>query len=117
MARFLVLGVTDDKDFCQCCGRQGLKRVVFIEDTETQEVKHFGTTCATAPAKGFNVDKAVKAAISKFEDEQRLFWSRVNLEYRRRGGVHIPNPNKAGYFMPADVALKDKIASEVRAAN
>lgn len=115
MAKFQVLGVTDDKDFCQCCGRQGLKRVVFIENTETNEIKHFGTTCALAPAKGFNVDKQVKVAISRFEGAQRQFWSRVNMEYRRRGGQHVANPAKPGYFMPTDPALKDRVAAEFRA--
>ncbi|CAB3894334.1 hypothetical protein N7638_17440 [Achromobacter mucicolens] len=113
-SRFAVLGVTDDRDFCQCCGRQGLKRVVWIEDGESGAVRHFGTTCATAPAKGFGVAPAVKAAIARYEDAQRLFWTRVNTEYRRRGGRHVPDPARRGVFVPDDPALKDAVVAELR---
>ncbi|WP_287145228.1 hypothetical protein [Achromobacter sp.] len=114
--RFSVLGVTDDRDFCQCCGRQGLKRVVWIEDRESGVVQHFGTTCATAPAKGFGVAPAVKAATARFGDAQRLFWTRVNTEYRRRGGYHVPDPGRRGVFVAADSALKDAVTAELRQA-
>lgn len=43
---YKLLGVNDDKDFCSCCGKQGLKRVVWMEDNRTGEVNHFGTHCA-----------------------------------------------------------------------
>ncbi|WMD24010.1 hypothetical protein RAS12_30730 (plasmid) [Achromobacter seleniivolatilans] len=114
--RFAVLGVTDDRDFCRCCGRQGLKRVVWIEDRESGAVQHFGTTCATAPAKSFGVALGVKAAIARFEDAQRLFWTRVNAEYRRRGGRHVPDKGRRGVFVAADPTLKDAITTELRLA-
>lgn len=114
--RFAVLGVTDERDFCQCCGRQGLKRVVWIEDGESGAVRHFATTCATAPANGFGVAPALKAAIARFEDAQRLFWTRVNFEYRRRGGRHVPDPSRRGVFVAADPALKDAVLAELRQA-
>ena len=60
--RFEVLAVNDDRDFCECCGRQGLKRVVWVRDTETDVVKHFGTTCVLAPSKAFGVEADVKVA-------------------------------------------------------
>jgi len=112
--RFAVLGVTDDRDFCQCCGRQGVKRVVWIKDGESGAVRHFGTTCATSPARGFGVATAVKAAIARFDDAQRLFWTRVNAEYRRRGGRHVPDATRRGVFVAADPALKDAVIAELR---
>lgn len=114
--RFTVLGVTDDRDFCQCCGRQGLKRVVWIEDGESGAVRHFGTTCVTAPAMGFGVALAFKAAITRFDDAQRLFWTQVNTEYRRRGGRHVPDATRRGVFVAADPALKDTVVAELRQA-
>jgi hypothetical protein len=33
--RVKVLGVNDDRSSCQCCGREGLKRVVWLEIEET----------------------------------------------------------------------------------
>jgi hypothetical protein len=40
--RFTVKGINDEQSFCSCCGKQNLKRVVWIEDTETGEINHFG---------------------------------------------------------------------------
>lgn len=82
--RFVVIGVNDDKDFCECCGKQGLKRVVWVEDTETQTVRHFGTTCATSPVKGFPKDE-IKKAIGDFETLEALTWRAVHRECRRLG--------------------------------
>lgn len=45
-ATYKILGVNDDKDFCSCCGKQGLKKVVWLEHLESSEVNHFGTSCA-----------------------------------------------------------------------
>lgn len=89
MSRYEVLGVTDDRDFCECCGRTGLKRVVFIRDLETGETKHFGTTCATAPSKGFGIDKEVKAAIKRADDYQKVLNTLANQSYRAAGGVFV----------------------------
>ena len=68
--RFQVLAVNDSADFCECCGRKGLKRVVWVLDNETGEHKHFGTTCVLAPSKAFGLDKEVGAAIRQFAHEQ-----------------------------------------------
>jgi predicted metal-binding protein len=42
-----ILGVNDDRNFCECCGKVGLKRVVWIKNTETGEIVHYGTICVT----------------------------------------------------------------------
>lgn len=115
MARYQVLAVNDEKDFCECCGKKGLKRVVFIEDTETNEIKHFGTTCAIDPYKSFDVDSEVKQAIRKFDGEQQVFWSRVNAEYKARGGKYAVHPTKPGTWVAADMTLRDQICAEFRA--
>lgn len=87
MTRFQVLAVNDEKDTCQCCGRSGLKRVVWISDTETGDIKHFGTTCATAPVKGFDV-KAIKEAIKRRDSFEKTLNSMAHLQYRRAGGKY-----------------------------
>lgn len=71
MQRFKVKGVNDDKDTCECCGKAGLKRVVWIEDTETLEVRHFGTTCATNPAKAFGLKREIGKAVREFDSKQK----------------------------------------------
>ena len=42
---FTVLGITDDHDTCDCCGRTNLKRTVALRDSGG-EVGFYGTTCA-----------------------------------------------------------------------
>lgn len=106
--RYKVVGVNDDKDFCECCGRQGLKRVVWIEDTETQEIKHFGTTCAAAPVKGFGVDKEIKQAIRKFQDQTQAVWRYAHSLYRKAGGTYTGN-GQDGWKADNMVALEDCI--------
>lgn len=47
MSALRVVGVNDDADFCTCCGRVGLKRVVWIADSDFPgSPSHYGTTCA-----------------------------------------------------------------------
>ena len=67
-SRFVIKGINDEQDTCSCCGKTGLKRVVWIEDTETGDINHFGTSCATRPAKCFGITtKEINAEIRKFE--------------------------------------------------
>jgi len=68
--RFEVLGINDDRDFCECCGKLNLKRVVWIKDNETGIVRHFGVVCADKPAKGFDVSAEIKQASKEFKAKQ-----------------------------------------------
>lgn len=88
--RFHVVGVNDERDFCMCCGRKGLKRVVWVRDIETDEVKHFGTTCALAPSKSFGIDKEVRDAIRNFETGLKVRWAMAHKAYRAAGGTYGP---------------------------
>lgn len=88
-SRYEVLSVNDDSDSCECCGRTGLKRVVFIRDAETDETKHFGTTCAMSPVKGFGVDREIKAAIKRADDYNRTLAILANTAYRAAGGQFV----------------------------
>lgn len=98
--RYQVLGVNDDKDFCQCCGKEGLKRVVWIEDTETGEIRHFGTTCAASPRKGFGVDKQIKDAIAEFTNKTSAAAYLAHRAYRASGGAYVSNGQSS--FKAAD---------------
>lgn len=49
--KYKVLGINDDQSFCSCCGKEGLKRVVWMapihpEDGDLGEPEHYGTSCA-----------------------------------------------------------------------
>lgn len=69
MSRYQFLGVNDDRNFCECCGKQDLKRVVWIEDTEEGTIKHFGTTCATNPGKAFGhkMNASIRSASASYD--------------------------------------------------
>lgn len=45
-SRYIVAGVTDERDTCECCGKTDLKRVVVLLDLDTDEFVFYGTTCA-----------------------------------------------------------------------
>lgn len=91
MNRFEVRGVNDERDFCECCGKNGLKRVVWIEDMEMGDIKHFGTTCAQSPIKGFDCSKEIKKAIRTFEDKQKAIWAVAHRSYKALGGKYDYN--------------------------
>ena len=89
--RFKVLGVNDDRDFCECCGRENLKKVVWIEDAETGKIQHFGVVCADNPAKAFGLKREIKNAIANFQFKQQVMWKKARAIYRVRGGAFESN--------------------------
>ena len=112
-SRYKVLAVNDDRDFCECCGRQGLKQVVWIEDTETQEIKHFGTTCAAAPVNGFGVEKEIRGAISTFKARQQAFFRWSHKIYRKAGGTYTGNGQDG--WKANDMSLLERCLLQARA--
>ena len=92
MAKFQVKGVNDDRSECECCGKTGLKRVVWIENTETSEIKAFGTTCALSPVKGFDcteeIKKEVARATRKASEETQAIYGMAHKLYRKAGGSY-----------------------------
>lgn len=85
---YTIIGVNDDKDFCMCCGKQKLKRVVWIRNDDTEEVKHFGTTCALDPSKGFGLEKDIKSAIAKANEYAKQCNITTHRIYRKNGGTY-----------------------------
>lgn len=81
-----ILGINDDQDFCQCCGKTGLRRVVWIENLETGTIRHFGTTCAgkNAPALFGEIKEAKKAD----DNRDAQAWSAAHRHYRSEGGTY-----------------------------
>ncbi len=112
MAKYEVVGVNDDKDSCECCGKQGLKRVVWIRNIETGEVKHFGTTCATAPQKGFGVDKEIKSAINRFANKEKVLNTLARYGYKAAGGTYVANPDGCSWTV-ADKVLYQTVRAQI----
>lgn len=86
--KFKVLGVNSEKDFCQCCGKRGLMRVVWIQDVDTGEIMHYGTICVLSINKEFRLSAQhqIKSAI-KADNKLRLkLENRASTMYGLRGG-------------------------------
>lgn len=66
MAR--LLGTTNDKDTCDCCGRTDLKLTYAIEFDGAGDVRYYGSECAAKALKG--TQKDVKAAAKQIEAER-----------------------------------------------
>ena len=111
--RFKFLGINDDKSFCECCGRKGLQQVVWVEDTETGEIKHFGTTCANQPAKGFGLKKEIAEGLRSIKAQQQaIAYAALGL-YRASGGqiINFQDPKFGPCSRPAD-ALRFEVCKE-----
>lgn len=55
-----IIAINDRESSCQCCGKTGLKRVVWVEKS-CGEICHYGTTCATK--------RFLKKGYSKIENQ------------------------------------------------
>lgn len=112
-ARFQVIGINDKRDFCECCGKSGLARVVWILDTDTGEEKHFGTSCAAAPAKGFDVAKEIRAAIRTYDAAMQIVYRRARIAYKALGAAfETVMDGSVATTRPADSALWARLVSE-----
>jgi len=86
--------------------------VVWIEDSETQEIKHFGTTCATAPAKWFGVEKEIKQALLTFNAKQRALFQLSHGIYRKAGGTYTGNGQDG--WKANDMSLVEQCLTQAR---
>ena len=70
-----VLGITDDRTDCECCGKTNLKRTVALE-FENAGVRYFGVDCAAMAVHGrktkANAKKVVAAADAYKRDQDYL---------------------------------------------
>ena len=113
MSTFKVKAVNDDRDYCECCGRKNLKKVAWIENEETGEIKHFGVVCATAPAKGFDLEREMKEAVSLYERNRAIINSLTYNEYRKQGGKFAPIDGN-GVFKMLDRPLYEAIRVKIK---
>ena len=67
-----VIGINDDQSTCDVCGKEELKRVVWLENCETQSVVATGTTCAA---------KLQKIKVSEQKKKENDFVKEKSREY------------------------------------
>jgi hypothetical protein len=108
-SRFVIKGINDEESSCSCCGKTGLKRVVWIEDTETGEINFFGTSCATQPAKCFGITKKeVNSALRKFEADQ-VAVKNAAIVARHKAAYDLAVAEYTGGFRQVQSPLKPDI--------
>lgn len=75
-----ILGVNDDRDYCELCGKTNIARVVWLENKETGQVQHLGTSCAAKLLSGSKKVKNQKIVLRRAEiiEETKRIYSETN---------------------------------------
>jgi len=60
-----ILGINDDVSTCQCCGKTGLKRVVWLDLEDGSDPVAYGTSCAGMALYGRKNQTNTKLAMSR----------------------------------------------------
>lgn len=71
---FKMIGITDETNVCECCGKSNLKRVVVLEDIDTGSIVRYGCDCAARAM-------SVKGATVKTDN---LDWRYKTISYVRK---------------------------------
>jgi hypothetical protein len=86
--RFKIKAINDEESSCMCCGKSGLQKVVWIEDTETGDIQHFGCICALKPSKAFGIkEDDLKSYETAWKTILAIRNSKARRMYREAGGV------------------------------
>ena len=73
-----ILGITDERTTCECCGKANLKRTVVIEFSS--DIRYYGTTCA---AKALNFPNPEKYTSRNAELLVTDYGKRISSQERR----------------------------------
>jgi hypothetical protein len=78
-----VLGINSDETVCDVCGKENLKRVVWLQSSETGETVKAGTTCAALLQK-ITVKQEIKQEKEWFESQRKKIFEkfRSSHEYK-----------------------------------
>lgn len=122
-----VIGITDDQSVCDYCGKEALKRIVVMKNTETEVTMKVGTVCA-ANLQGIKKKEQVKKenawlkqrieAVSKIMDDmpehevyknaysQFIQWQNANPQMLSKEEILSKDRE---LIRPAYLAWKEKI--------
>lgn len=96
-----ILGITDERTTCECCGKEGLKRTVAIEFAS--EIKYYGTTCA---AKALNFPNPEKYTSRNAESLVNDFGKRELARDRRARAIESAQKQANEFNEPISVLRK-----------
>ena len=72
--KYKYLGTNDDQSFCCLCGKEELIKVIWLENTETGEIAHYGVCCG-AKLQGIKTEEFkvwIKEEKEKIKEETRF---------------------------------------------
>lgn len=69
-----ILGISDDCDTCDCCGRSGLKRTVALDAGQGGPAFHYGVNCA-ARALGKPAARVERLAEQREAERKQAAWA------------------------------------------
>lgn len=77
MSDLKFMGVTDERDACDCCGKSGLKRVVVFKNNNSGEFEFRGSSCALKAHKFLNkgIIKKANQHLDAFKKGSLAKWS------------------------------------------
>ena len=107
---FKILGICDNVNVCECCGKKNLKKTIAIEFLETSEIKYFGCVCAKQPIKGFDI-KEIKRAENNYNNIVKDSWAMTYREYKRQGGTFKEKDMYSWEY--SDTSLRDSIFNKI----
>lgn len=105
MTTYTIKGINDEEDTCSCCGKTGLKRVVWLAavsvDGEESEPMPLGTSCAAKKMYGKSIGKA--------KDENKLV-AEMNVAIKNKCYQLLESFVDSGsYCVPAELLEMAKI--------
>lgn len=97
-----ILGITDERTTCECCGKEGLKRTIVIEFSS--EIRYYGTTCA---AKALNFVNPERYTSRNAESLVNDFGKREVARERRARAIESAQAQANKWGEPVSVLRKE----------
>ncbi|WP_338704383.1 hypothetical protein V2W30_41405 (plasmid) [Streptomyces sp. Q6] len=101
--QWIIKGVVDDTDTCECCGRTNLKRVVALmpldaDGNEEGDVSYYGTSCAATALRWTHTRVANTARAANARANSRDEWARSAISRYARWEFATVREQAAAWF-------------------
>lgn len=87
---YKLVAINDDIDFCIACGKEELKRVMWLENLETGIIEHYGTTCG-ARMLGWTKKETSRKINTKIQEMKKMWKDCYNSHPSIKARVNADN--------------------------